>query len=85
MIAGVLQMLLGLGGMFLALGMIVLAVRIGGGTMGTSLRTRDVPPLCCVRLSFDFSLLAEEYRRLSTSLNRGRTDANSVLSKWRAG
>jgi hypothetical protein len=34
MIAGVLRMLLGLGGMFLALGVIVLAVRIGGGTMG---------------------------------------------------
>jgi len=33
MIAGVLRMLLGLGGMFLALGVIVLAVRIGGGTM----------------------------------------------------
>jgi hypothetical protein len=34
MIEGVLRMLLGLGGMFLALGVIVLAVRIGGGTMG---------------------------------------------------
>lgn len=41
---------------------------------GTSLRTRDVPPLCCVRLSSDFSLLAEQYRRCSSSLDSGRTE-----------
>jgi hypothetical protein len=41
---------------------------------GTSLRTRDVPPLCCVRLSCHFSLLAEEYRPSSNRLNSGRTE-----------
>ena len=74
MIAGVLRMLLGLGGMFLALGVIVLAVRIGGGTMGLRCGLCDVPPLCCVRLSFDLSLLAEEYRCSNSNLNGGRTE-----------
>jgi hypothetical protein len=85
MIAGVLRMLLGLAGMFLALGVIVLAVRIGGGTMG----------LCCGLVMFRrFVVCVFHVISRCWPNNIGAPaaasivaapSANSVLSKWRAG
>ena len=63
MLACVLRVLLGLDRVLLTLGVVVLAVRLGSGAMGTSPRTRDVPPLCCVRLSCCFLLLVGKFRR----------------------
>jgi hypothetical protein len=68
MLVCVLRMLLGLGGVFLAFGMVVLAVRIGCSTMG----------LCCGLVMFcrlimcvfhsRFLMLADEFRRLQERL-----------------
>jgi hypothetical protein len=85
MIAGVLRMLLGLGGMFLALGVIVLAVRISGGTMG----------LRCGLVMFRrfvvcvFHVISRCWpKNIGTAAAASKVaapSANSVLCKWRAG
>ena len=74
MIAGVLRMLLGLGGMLFALGVIVLAVRISGGTMGLRCGLVKFRRFVVCVFHVIFSLLAEEYRHSNSNLNSGRTE-----------
>ena len=58
----VLRMLLGLGGVLLALGMVILAMRIGSSTMGLRCGFVMFRRLVVIFLHGVFSLLAEECR-----------------------
>jgi hypothetical protein len=60
MLTRVLRVLLGLGSVLSALGMVILAMSLGRGAMG--LCSHEVPPPCCVRLSCCFLMLADKLR-----------------------
>ena len=64
MSARILRMLLGLAGIFLALGMVILAVRVGGRAMRLRCGFCDVPPPCCDLLSCCFLIVS---RRMSAT------------------
>ena len=85
MIAGVLRMLLGLGGMLFALGVIVPVVRIGGGTMGLRCGLVKFRRFVVCVFHVIFSLLAEEFGAPVATSIVAAPSVNGVLSMWRAG
>ena len=65
MLVCVLRVLLGVSRVLLALGMVVLAVRLGGGKMGLYCGLVMFRYLIVCIFHFDFLMLAEKFRQLA--------------------
>jgi hypothetical protein len=75
MLVGDLRMLLGLSGVFLALGMVVLAVRLGSRPMRLRRGLVMFRRLIVCVLHFDFLVLAERFRQAARTA--------SIVAEWR--
>jgi hypothetical protein len=71
MLAGVLRMLLGLDRLFLALAMVVLAVRLGGSAMGLRRRFVVFRRLIVCVFHFYFSCWPRDFGSCKNGLNSG--------------